>query len=348
VISGALTPGDLLIFTAYLSSFFGPTRALSKLPAQLTRAGVRASRIADVLRREPTIVDRPGAVPAPVPRTGMALESVSFSYLRGRPVLKGVDLVVPIGTTLAVVGPTGAGKSTVASLMCRLHDPDDGAVTLDGLDLRDLTMESVHRHVGLVLQDSTLFRASVRENIAYGRPEASADEVVEAAVVADAHEFIHALPHGYDTVLAERGASLSGGQRTRLALARALLHGSSILVLDEPTTGLDARSERSVLEAIRRVSAGRTIVLITHRMAAAMTADHIVVLEHGVVVERGDHDSLLAADGVYAEMCRLQQVGSASGAPWALVRPRALPHDGVAASAAASESTPATTDRRSP
>lgn len=309
VLSGALTPGDLLIFTAYLSNFFSPTRALSKLPAQLTRAGVRAARIAEILRKEPGIVDRPGAVPAPLPRRGMALESVSFSYVAGRPVLKEVDLEIPVGCTVAVVGPTGAGKSTIAALLCRLHDPVDGTVTLDGADLRDLTLESLHRQVGLVLQDPTLFRASIRDNIAYGRPDATMDEVVRAAEVADAHGFIEALPQGYEHVLAERGASLSGGQRQRLALARAVLRDTPILILDEPTTGLDARSEKSVLEALRQVTAGRTTVVITHRMAAAMTADRIVVLEHGLVVEHGDHESLMASDGVYAEMCRLQQVG---------------------------------------
>jgi ATP-binding cassette subfamily B protein len=321
VLSGALTPGDLLIFTAYLGSFFGPTRALSKLPAQLTKAAVRGERIAAILRQEPDIVNRPGAVPAPVPQTGMALTSVSFSYVPGTPVLREVDLEVPVGRTLAVVGPTGAGKSTIAALLCRLHDPLDGAVTLDGADLRDLTLDSIRQHVGLVLQEATLFRATVRDNIAYGRDEATADEVIEAAKVADAHEFIEALPNGYDTLLAERGVSLSGGQRQRLALARAVLRGSAILVLDEPTTGLDARSERAVLEAIRRVSAGRTTVMITHRMAAAMTADHIVVLDHGLVVERGDHETLLANDGVYAEMCRLQRVGSGHGANGHVVVP---------------------------
>jgi ATP-binding cassette, subfamily B, bacterial len=196
VLSGALTPGDLLIFTSYLGSFFGPTRALSKLPAQLARAAVRAERIAAILHREPDIADRPGAVPAPVPRSGMALEQVSFSYVDGTPVLKGVDLEIPVGRTLAVVGPTGAGKSTIASLLCRLLDPDDGAVTLDGIDLRDLTLESVHRQVGLVLQEATLFRATVAENIAYGRPDASREQVVEAARVADAHGFVEALPEG--------------------------------------------------------------------------------------------------------------------------------------------------------
>jgi ATP-binding cassette subfamily B protein len=310
VLSGALTPGDLLIFTAYLRDFFGPTRALSKLPAQLARAGVRAARIVDILDREPLITDRPGAVPAEAPKAGMRLQGVSFRYVADQPVLRNVDLVIPVGTTVAVVGPTGAGKSTIAALLCRLQDPVEGAVLLDGRDLRDLTLDSLHEQVALVLQEAMLLRASVRENIAYGRPEASPQEVLQAATVAQANAFIEALPDGYDTVLAERGASLSGGQKQRISLARAVLQDPSILVLDEPTTGLDARSEHAVLDALREVSRGRTTVLITHRMAAAMTADEIVVLDHGVVVETGQHGSLLAAGGLYAEMCRLQKVGA--------------------------------------
>lgn len=310
VLSGALTPGDLLIFTAYLRDFFGPTRALSKLPAQLTRAGVRAARIIDILDREPDITDRPGAVLAQPPKVGMRLVDVSFCYVPDQPVLRNVDLVVPVGTTLAVVGPTGAGKSTIAALLCRLQDPTAGAVLLDGRDLRDLTLESLHQQVVLVLQEAVVLRASVRDNIAYGCPEASDREIVAAATVAQAHEFIEVLPDGYDTVLAERGASLSGGQKQRIALARAVLHDPPVLVLDEPTTGLDARSEHAVLEALHEVSRGRTTVLITHRMAAAMTADEIVVLDHGIVVESGQHDRLLAAGGLYAEMCRLQKVAA--------------------------------------
>jgi ATP-binding cassette subfamily B protein len=306
VLAGALTPGDLVIFTSYLRDFFGPTRALSKLPAQLTRVGVRAARIADTLKRSPGVVDRPGARVAGPPRDRIALDGVGFAYAPGHPVLRDVDLTVPVGTTLAVVGPTGAGKSTIAALLCRLQDPTSGKVLLDDTDLRDLTSDSLHIEVGLVPQEAMLFRASVRENIAYARPDASAAEIEHAARVAQAHDFVLALPDGYDTVLAERGATLSGGQRQRLALARAVLQNCRVLVLDEPTTGLDARSEDAVLRALRQVSSGRTTVIITHRMAAAMTADDIVVLDAGRVVERGKHHQLIAAGGLYTEMCRLQ------------------------------------------
>jgi ATP-binding cassette subfamily B protein len=181
---------------------------------------------------------------------------------------------------------------------------------MDGVDLRDLTMDSVHQQIGLVLQDAVLFRASVAENIAYARPDASRAEIEEAARVAQAHDFVTELPEGYDTVLAERAATLSGGQRQRLALARAVLSGSPVLVLDEPTTGLDALSESAVLSALKRVSEGRTTIVVTHRMAAAMTADEIVVLDKGTVVERGSHAALLASQGLYAEMCRLQGIGT--------------------------------------
>ncbi|WP_222267305.1 ABC transporter ATP-binding protein [Modestobacter marinus] len=306
VLAGALTPGDLVIFTSYLRDFFGPTRALSKLPAQLARAGVRAARIADTLHRPPAVVDRPGAQVAGRPRESLSMDGVGFAYTAGPPVLRDVDVTVPVGTTVAVVGPTGAGKSTIAALLCRLQDPTSGRVLLDGVDLRDLTSASLRRQVGLVLQEALLFRASVRENIAYARPDASLEEVQHAARLAQAHDFVLALPAGYDTVIAERGTTLSGGQRQRLALARAVLQDPPVLVLDEPTTGLDARSEHAVLRALERVSAGRTTVLITHRMAAAMTADEIVVLDEGRVVERGTHHSLVAGGGLYAEMCRLQ------------------------------------------
>ncbi|MGY1663005.1 ABC transporter ATP-binding protein [Geodermatophilus sp. SYSU D00705] len=315
VLAGALTPGELVIFTSYLRDFFGPTRALSKLPAQLTRAGVRAARIADTLNRRPAVVDRPGARLAEPPRESLRLDGVGFAYSSDRPVLHDVDLTVPVGRTVAVVGPTGAGKSTIAALLCRLQDPTDGRVLLDGVDLRDLTGDSLHAQVGLVPQEAMLFRSSVRENIAYARPGASADEVEHAARVAQAHDFVQALPHGYDTVLAERGATLSGGQRQRLALARAVLQDCPVLVLDEPTTGLDARSEHAVLCALRRVGAGRTTVVITHRMAAAMPADEIVVLDAGRVVERGTHARLIAAGGLYSEMCRLQGLLPSRPAP---------------------------------
>ena len=313
VLEGALTPGDLVIFTSYLRDFFGPTRALSKLPAQLTRAGVRAGRIADTLQRSPDVQDKPGAITAGPPQKQLSLDRVGFSYEKGRPVLRDVELTVRVGTTVAVVGPTGAGKSTIAALLCRLHDPTSGRVLLDDRDLRDLTGQSLHAQVGLVTQDAVLFRTSVRENIAYARPDASPEEVEQAARTAQAHDFVQALPHGYETILAERGSTLSGGQRQRLALARAVLQGCPVLVLDEPTTGLDARSEHAVLQALRRATTGRTTIIITHRMAAAMSADEIIVLDSGLVVERGTHDRLFAAGGLYNEMCLLQGITGVSG-----------------------------------
>lgn len=328
VLAGALTPGDLVIFTSYLRDFFGPTRSLSKLPAQLTRAGVRAARIADTLHRRPAVQDKPGAVPAGPPQKTLSLDGVGFSYTSGRPVLQDVDLCVPVGTTLAVVGPTGAGKSTIAALLCRLQDPTSGRVLLDDADLRDLTGASLHTQVGLVTQDALLFRASVRDNIAYARPDASADEVEHAARAAQAHDFVQALPDGYDTVLAERGATLSGGQRQRLALARAVLQGCPVLVLDEPTTGLDARSEDAVLRALRQVTSGRTTVIITHRMAAAMAADQIVVIDAGRVVERGTHRRLIEAGGLYTEMCLLQGITG----PWTVLNGGAVRYGRHAAS----------------
>ena len=275
---------------------------------------MRAARIADTLRRSPDIQDKPGARPAGPPRKQLSLDGVGFAYTQDRPVLQDVDLTVPVGSTLAVVGPTGAGKSTIAALMCRLQDPTSGRVLLDGTDLRDLTGASLHAQVGLVTQDAVLFRASVRENIAYGRPDASLEEVQDAARAAQAHAFVQALPCGYDTVLAERGATLSGGQKQRLALARGLLQGCPVLVLDEPTTGLDAQSEHALLEALRQVASGRTTVIITHRMAAAMAADQIVVLDAGRVVERGTHQRLITGGGLYAEMCRLQGITGLSPA----------------------------------
>jgi ATP-binding cassette subfamily B protein len=306
VLAGALTLGDLVIFTSYLRDFFGPTRALSKLSAQLARAGVRAARIVDVLRREPAVVDRPDARPAPTPRRELQLENVWFAYREGSPVLRDVDVRIPVGSSLAIVGPTGAGKSTIAALLCRLQDPTGGRVLLDGIDLRELTGESLHRQVGLVLQEAQLFRATVRENITYGRPGASSQDIEAAARVAQAHEFVMDLPQGYDTVVAERGTTLSGGQRQRLALARTVLQGCPVLVLDEPTTGLDARSEHAVLQALDSVRRERTTITITHRMAAARNADAIVVLDSGRVVESGTHEELVTNDGLYAEMCRLQ------------------------------------------
>jgi ATP-binding cassette subfamily B protein len=303
--SGDLELGQLLVFVSYLRDFYGPTRALSRLAAKASRASVRAERIAEVLGTAPAVADLPGARPAPRLRGDVVFSGVSFAYLENRPVLADVDLAVPAGSVLALVGPTGAGKSTLAALVPRLYDPDDGAVLLDGVDIRSYTLESLQAQVAVVPQESVLFRASVLENIAYGRPGASRADIEAAAKAANAHEFITALPHGYDTVVGERGDTLSGGQRQRVAIARALVRDAAVLILDEPTSGLDVRAEREVLDAIERLLAGRTTIVIAHRLSTVRRADRIAVLEAGRVVEHGSHDELMTLGGRYAEMVAL-------------------------------------------
>lgn len=299
--SGDLEVDQLLVFIAYLREFYGPTRALSKLAGKVSRASVRAEKIAEVLQATPAVADLPGARPAPPLRGAVAFENVSFGYLPDRPVLNGVDFSVEPGQVLALVGSTGEGKSTIVSLVPRLYDPTEGVVRVDGCDLREFTLASLQAQVSVVLQESVLFRATVRENIAYGRPDATFPEIVAAARAAKAHEFIEALPEGYETVIGERGDTLSGGQRQRIAIARALIRDAPILILDEPTTGLDATSEQLVLDALDRLMEGRTTIVVAHKLAAVRRADVILVIEDGRVVERGTHAELVALGGRYAE-----------------------------------------------
>ncbi|HLF41634.1 MAG TPA: ABC transporter ATP-binding protein, partial [Acidimicrobiia bacterium] len=304
---GHLELGQLLVFVSYLRDFYGPTRALSRLAAKASRASVRAERIAEVLATDLAVADLPGARPAPRLRGDVAFTGITFGYRPGQPVLRDVDLSVAAGTVLALVGPTGAGKSTLASLVPRLYDPDEGAVLLDGTDLRSFTLESVQSQVAVVPQDSVLFRATVAENIAYGRPDATRADIEAAARAANAHEFIVALPEGYDTVVGERGETLSGGQRQRVAIARALVRDAPILILDEPTSGLDARSERVVLDAVDRLMRDRTTIVIAHRLSTVRRADQIALIDAGRVVERGTHDDLVAGGGRYAELLALSR-----------------------------------------
>jgi ATP-binding cassette, subfamily B, bacterial len=303
--AGDLELGQLLVFVAYLRDFYGPTRALSRLAAKASRASVRAERIAEVLDTAPAVADRPGARPAGRLRGEISFSGVTFGYLPGRPVLHHVDLRVPAGSVVALVGPTGAGKSTLAALVPRLYDPDEGAVLIDGVDARSFTLESLQSQVAVVPQESVLFRATLAENIAYGRPGATRAEIEAAARVANAHDFITALPQGYDTVVGERGETLSGGQRQRVAIARALVRDAPILILDEPTSGLDVRAEREVLDAIERLVEGRSTIVIAHRLSTVRRADRIAVLVDGCVVECGSHAELMARGERYAEMVAL-------------------------------------------
>ncbi|MGQ0630308.1 MAG: ABC transporter ATP-binding protein [Sporichthyaceae bacterium] len=306
VLSGALTPGELIIIVAYLADVISPARSLAKLPAKLAKASVRAEKIFEILNAVPDVVDKPDAIAAPPLNGRIELRKVTFGYDPETPVLREVDIDVAPGQTVAIVGATGAGKSTLVGLLLRLYDPDSGSVVIDGTDLRDFALQTYQNQLAVVLQQTMLFHTTVRENIAYGRPNATDAEIEAAARIAAAHEFISELPDGYDTVLGEKGATLSGGQRQRLSIARAVLRDGRLLILDEPTTGLDARCERDVMDAINRVTSGRTTVIISHQLSAVLRADQIVVLDAGRVVERGTHAELLALDGRYADLARLQ------------------------------------------
>ncbi|MBW3647713.1 MAG: ABC transporter ATP-binding protein/permease [Actinobacteria bacterium] len=285
VLAGELTPGELVVFLTYLKTAFKPMRDLAKYTGRIAKAAASGERIVDILDTRPDIEDRSWARPADSFRGDVRFEGVRLSYEPGHPVLSGLDLWVPAGERIAVVGASGAGKSTLVSLLTRLRDPDDGRVLVDGHDLRDLTVESVRRQVAIVLQESVLFAGTVRDNIAFGRPNATSEQIEAAARLADAHEFVLALPEGYDTVIGERGSTLSGGQRQRIAIARAAIRDAAIVVLDEALTGLDEDTEREVVQALARLTEGRTTFVITHDLEAAAGADRIVFLQDGVVVD---------------------------------------------------------------
>lgn len=306
VLGGTLTPGDLLIFLTYLKSAFRPVRDFAKYTARLSKASAAGERVIELLDHEPEVRDLPTATPAPAFRGIVQFEEVGFAYEPGHPTLHDVDFEVHPGQYVALVGPSGAGKSTLTSLLLRLYDPTRGRVLIDGRDIRDYTIESLRSQVSVVLQGTILFAASVRDNIAYGAPHATPEAIEAAARLANAHAFIQALPRGYDTVLGERGVTLSAGQRQRISVARTAVRATPILILDEPTTGLDEENEGAVTEALTRLARDRTTFLITHDLHLAPRADLILYIDNGRVAERGTHAELMRTGGKYAAMYRMQ------------------------------------------
>jgi ATP-binding cassette, subfamily B, bacterial len=305
---GRLTIGGLLVFLIYLRQLYAPIQGLSNLLNTLYEATAGAERVIEVFDQKPSVTEQEGAFTLNLPRGHVEFDAVRFSYPGNkREALSDVAFEVGPGEVLALVGPSGSGKSTVAKLLLRFYDPHAGAVRLDGHDLRELTLHSLRENVAVLLQETLVFAGTVRENIAYGKLEASEEEIIAAAKAADAHEFVEALPEGYDTVVGQKGRLLSDGQRQRLAIARAMIRDAPVLVLDEPTTGLDARSSENVMVPLQRLMEGRTTIIISHNLLTVRHATSILVLEDGHITERGTHRDLLERNGSYARLYRLHQ-----------------------------------------
>jgi ATP-binding cassette, subfamily B, bacterial len=310
VVNGRITLGTLVAFLGYVGGLFGPVQGLTGIYETIQRAYASLDEIFSILDIQEHIGDAPDAIDVPHVKGSVDFERVKFSYEQlDRPILDGIDLSVPAGQTLAIVGPSGSGKTTLMALVMRFYDPLEGVVRLDGRDLRTLKQRSLRRNIGTVLQDPLLFNDTVRKNIAYGRPEASPQEVESAARAANAHSFILSLPEQYETMVGERGSRLSVGERQRIAIARALLKNPPILVLDEATSSLDAESEALVQEALDRLMKGRTTFVIAHRLATVVHATRIIVLRHGRIAESGTHDELMRARGYYASLVERQTRG---------------------------------------
>jgi ATP-binding cassette subfamily B protein len=306
VLSGELSTGSLLVFLIYLGKMYKPMRELSKMSDTLSKTAVGFERIQEVVDTEREVKNLKGARRAPRFQGDIEFSNVSFGYSPDSQTLSDVNFRIKAGQVAAFVGPTGAGKTTIASLVARFYDPTKGEVRIDGHDVRSYRLKSLRQQIGFVLQESVLFRAPIWQNIAYGKPEASRAEIISAAKLANADEFIVQMPEGYDTIVGERGVTLSGGQRQRIAIARAIIRNAPILIMDEPTSDLDAASEELVFEALGRLMEGRTSIVIAHRLTTVRKADVIFVLDKGSIVEQGTHEQLLKQGGLYAELHGIQ------------------------------------------
>ena len=306
VLAGEMTSGSLLVFFLYLGKMYKPMRELSKMTDTLSKTAVGYERIREVLETDRGVRNLAGARKAPNFKGRVEFNRVSFGYSDDQPILKDVSFEIEPGQIAAFVGPTGSGKSTIVSLVARFYDPLSGQVRIDGRDLRGYKLRSLRQQISFVLQENLLFHAPIWQNIAYGKPEATRDEIIRAAKLANADEFIVKMTEGYDTMVGERGVTLSGGQRQRIAIARAIIRDTPILILDEPTSGLDAASEELVFEALARLMEGKTSIVIAHRLATIRRADVIFVIKEGEIVERGTHEELLARGGLYADLYEIQ------------------------------------------
>ena len=306
VMTGGLASGELLVFLLYLGKMYKPMRELSKMTDTISKADVGWERIREVLENEMQVRDVRGAKAAPRLKGEIEFDHVSFSYDENARVLKDLSLKIEPGQVAALVGPTGAGKTTIVSLLPRFYDFTSGAIRIDGHDIRQFKIKSLRQQISFVLQEALLFRATVAQNIAYGKPEATEEEIIRAARLANADEFIDRMPEGYDTMIGERGVTLSGGQRQRITIARAIIRNAPILVLDEPSAGLDSASEKLVFDALANLMTGKTSIVIAHRLATVRRADIIFVIDKGHVIESGTHQELLARGGLYSRLYELQ------------------------------------------
>ena len=306
ILMGAMTVGALTVYLSYLTKFFKPVKDLATTTNAIAQAAVGVDRVRAILDTDAILPERPDAIEARFLKGDIVFDKVAFRYSDDAPVLKDVSFRIEPGQLVGIVGPTGGGKSTVVSMIPRFYDPTSGVVKIDGRDVRDYKISSLREQIGYVLQDTVLFRGTILENIAFGRPSATREEIVEAARLANADDFIARMPKGYDTMVGERGSTLSGGQRQRIGIARVMVRNSPILLLDEPTAALDSESEKLVIEALERLMKGRTVVTIAHRLSTIRDADKIIVISGGVVAESGTHDELMVLNRIYAELHRTQ------------------------------------------
>ena len=302
VLNGTMGPGVLLAFLLFTQRFFAPVQEITMLYTDLQRAMASANRIFELLDVEPEIKDNPGAIEMPKIKGEVKLNQVSFSYEEGAEVLHGIDLTINPGQTVAIAGRTGAGKSSLTSLIARFYEVDKGSVTIDGHDVKSVTQESLRAQIGIVPQEPYLFSGTVKDNIKYGRLDATQEEIIEAAKAAGVHDLVTRLGQGYDTQVGERGANLSAGQRQLVCLARAILANPPIMILDEATSNVDTNTERIMQDSLKRLSKGRTVIVIAHRLSTVTHADRIIILEHGNIIESGNHQELMAKQGVYYQM----------------------------------------------